>query len=135
MKKTHVALLAVLVATAAAIGTYAVTRTTELGVQARATSGGDVNAVVAARTRRLDAFEAQLRKALAKKPPALPSLPKIEPIQAQPRRVASPVIPVVSRPATITVRRAATSPAPTTKHREHEDEGSEDEDSEGEDDD
>lgn len=133
MKKTHVVMLAVLVAATVAIGTFAVTRTTELGVQAQAASGDDVNTVVAARTRRLDAFEAQLRKTLAKKPPALPSLPKTTPVQAQPVRVAAPVAPVASRPSTITVRRAA-SPAPVSSHREDENEDAQ-EDSEGEHDD
>jgi hypothetical protein len=123
MRKTHVALLAVLVAAAAAIGTYAVTRTTELGVQARAASSDDVNKVVATRTRRLDTLEAQLHKALTKKPPALPSLPKVSSVQAQPVNVAKPVTPIVSRPATVTVRRAA-APAPAAGAHEHDHEAS-----------
>ncbi|MHB8059609.1 MAG: hypothetical protein ACYDHO_02095 [Gaiellaceae bacterium] len=135
MKKTHVALLAVLVAAAAAIGTYAATRTTELGVQARAASNDDVNAVVTARTRRLNAFEDQLRKTLAAKPPKLPSLPKIKPVpaqyqsavRAQPAPVSQPVVSrpaTTPRPATITVRRAAVRTTPVSAHSERDSESS-----------
>jgi hypothetical protein len=113
MSKSHVVALAVLIAAATAIGTYAATRTTELGVQARAASSNGVDRVVTVRTRRLDSLEAQLRKTLAKKPPALPALPKA---QTQPRQATRFVS---SPPAAVTVTRVA-SAAPATSHGEHE---------------
>jgi hypothetical protein len=108
MKKSHVFVLAVLIAVGSALGTYALTRTTELGVQAREASSKDVDAVVATRTRQLNALEISLRKALAKKPPALPALPKkvkALPVQSSPR-VYTPA-PVSITPARATVTRVA----------------------------
>jgi len=130
MKKSHVFVLAVLIAGGATLGTFALTRTTELGVQARATSTKDVGAVVATRTRQLDAMEISLRKALAKKPPRLPALPKLEapPPQPAPRVYASSPV-AAAAPAPVTVTRAA-APAPaagqaTAHEREHESSGGE----------
>jgi hypothetical protein len=105
MRKSHVVVLALLIAVGSMLGTYALTRTTELGVQAQKTSSESVDAVVAARSRQLNALEASLRKALVKKPPPLPALPKIK---AQPSQPA----PRVYTPAPVVVTRAA-APAPT----------------------
>ena len=110
MRNSHVVVLAVLIAVGSMLGTYALTRTTELGVQAREASSKDVDAVVATRTRQLNALETSLRKALAKKPPALPALPKkvkALPVQLQSSpRVYTPA-PVSITPARATVTRVA----------------------------
>jgi hypothetical protein len=113
MKKSHVFVLAVLIATGATFGTYALTRTTELGVQARTASKKSTDATIAARSQQLNALERSLRKALAKKPPSLPKLPKLKaPAPAPVPRVYASA-PVVSHaPAPVTVTRAA-APAPT----------------------
>jgi hypothetical protein len=92
MRKSHVIVVAVLVAAGAAIGALALARTTELGVKARGDSKKSADAVVAARTKQLDALERSLQKALAKKPPKLPPLPKA---QAQ----TQPAPPVSAAPA------------------------------------
>ena len=108
MRKSHVVVLAVLIAVGSMLGTYALTRTTELGVQAREASTKDVDAVVATRTRQLNVLETSLRKALAKKPPPLPALPKkvkAIPVQSSPR-VYTPA-PVSITPARATVTRVA----------------------------
>jgi hypothetical protein len=109
MRKSHVVVLALLIAVGSMLGTYALTRTTELGVQAREASSKDVDAAVATRARQLNALEISLRKALAKKPPPLPALPKkvkALPVQSSPR-VYTPV-PVASvTPARATVIRVA----------------------------
>jgi hypothetical protein len=116
MKKSHVFVLAVLVATGAMLGTYALTRTTELGVQARTASKASTDAAIAARTRQLNALEVSLRKALAKKPPKLPKLPpkvKVQPPRPAPHVYAAAPI-VRSAPAPVTVTRVAT-PAPVSQ--------------------
>jgi len=113
MKKSHVFVLAVLIAVGATLGTYALTRTTELGVQARTASKKGTDATIAARTRQLNALEQSLHKALAKKPPRLPALPKLKAPapRSAPRVYAS--APVTSHaPAPVIVTRAA-APAPT----------------------
>lgn len=134
MRKSHVFVLAVLIAVGSALGTYALTRTTELGVQARTASSKNTDAIVAARARQLNAVQASLRKALAKKPPPLPPLPKIKasPPQTAPRVYVSTPAPItrVAAPAPV-VRRAApvkqARQAPTHE-REHESSGGEHDD-------
>jgi hypothetical protein len=69
MSKSHIALIAGLLALAAVVGTVAATRTVSLG----STNRQSVNATVAARTRQLDRLQASLQRALAKKPAALPA--------------------------------------------------------------
>ncbi len=126
MRKSHVVVLALLIAVGSVLGTYALTRTTELGVQAREASSKDVDAAVATRARQLNALEISLRKALAKKPPALPALPKkvkALPVQSSPR-VYTPVPVASTTPARATVIRVAAAPRPsasrTSTGRAHE---------------
>ena len=118
MRKSHVLVLAVLIAVGSALGTFALTRTTELGVKAREASTKDVDAVVTARTRQLNALEISLHKALAKKPPKLPALPKIKKAQPAPpaARVYAPVASVAPPRATVT-RVAAPAPAASRTSR------------------
>ncbi|HEY5159861.1 MAG TPA: hypothetical protein VII83_02200 [Gaiellaceae bacterium] len=117
MRKSHVLVLAVLIAVGSALGTFALTRTTELGVKAREASTKDVDAAVAARRRQLNALEISLRKALAQKPPKLPALPKLK--KPQPVQVATrvytpaPVTSVAPAPAPI-ARVVAPKPKPAT---------------------
>lgn len=132
MRKSHVVVLALLIAVGSMLGTYALTRTTELGVQAQTASSKNTNAIVVARTRQLNAVEASLHKALAKKPPPLPALPKkikAQPPQPAPRVYASAPVPVtrVAAPAPVVrqaapVKRALQAPA---HEREHESSGGE----------
>ena len=64
-------IVAGLISAAAVLGLVAVTRTTALGTAHRQSS----DATITARIQQLDRFEASLRHALARKPPALPKLP------------------------------------------------------------
>jgi len=70
LKRRHVILAALLIAIAAALGTYALTRTTSLGLKAKNTTPGNTSA--AQWTRELNADNAALTRALAMKPPPLP---------------------------------------------------------------
>ncbi len=133
MRKSHVFVLAVLIAVSSALGTYALTRTTELGVQAREASSKDVDAVVATRTRQLNALEISLRKALAKKPPPLPPLPKkvkAIPVQAAPRAYTPALAPItrVAAPAPVVRRAAPVKQAGQEPDHEREPSGGEEDD-------
>ena len=112
MRRTHVVAVAVLIGIAAALGTYAATRTSDLGVQARKGSDKAAAAQIAAKTKRLDALEASLHKALARKPPALPPLPKAQPQSQAPQRL------VYTAPQPTVIRSA--SPAPAARSGEQE---------------
>jgi hypothetical protein len=105
MHKVHVFLIAGALAAAAVLGTTAALRTTSLGRAHRA--AGD--AAVTARAKQLDRFEAALRRRLAKRPPALPAVPKAAP--AAPAAAAPRV--VYRRPPAIVV----------VKHTHHGDDG------------
>ena len=68
MNRLHLTLVAALLAAAAVLGTVAATHTVSLGARTGTTG-------VVAKTRQLQRFEASLRRALAKRPPALPAAP------------------------------------------------------------
>lgn len=69
MKRTSALLVSLAIGVAAIFGVFAVSRTLSLGNHARSAT----SAQIAAKTRQLAKYEASLRKALAKKPPALPA--------------------------------------------------------------
>jgi|SRR5450759_2283713 hypothetical protein len=122
MRKSHVVVVAVLIAIGTALGTYAVTRTTELGARAQTASSKTADAAVASRARRLKALEASLQKALARKPPALPPLPKLKAQPKQSARVTysaapAPTARVVRTAPVVRVTRAA-SPTPPARRGE-----------------
>jgi hypothetical protein len=87
VKKIHFAVVAVLLGLAAILGTFAMTRTAQIG--AASTSAQD--AAVAERTKQLNAFEASLKRRLAasSKPAA------VKPPAAAPRIVYHRPPPVV----------------------------------------
>jgi hypothetical protein len=93
MDKVRLTIAAGLIAAAAVLGLIAVTRTTALGTANRQSA----DAAIAARIRQLDRFEASLRHALTRKPPALPQL--------RARKTAAPAAPrvVYRRPPAIVV--------------------------------
>jgi hypothetical protein len=132
MSKRHVVAAALLIGIGAALGTYAVTRTSDLGVSARASSKKANDATVTVQTRRLNALEASLRKALAQKPPALPRIPKLQPAPQSSRVVYSAAPAPASRsavrsaaPATST--RTTAAPARGDEQDHEQESGSEDE--------
>jgi len=127
MTKGHVVAAALLIGIGAALGTYALTRTSALGVSARVSSKKAADATVTVQTRRLDAIEKSLRKALARKPPVLPKIPKLRPAP-QPRVVyaaaPAPINRVVVRSAApVRSTRAAAAPA-SHREQDHESEHS-----------
>ena len=103
MKKLHVSLIALLLAIAAVIGTFAATRTASLGTSSRQAS----NAAYTAKVTQLDAFSAKLRQELAAKPAQIQ-------IKAPARSAVTPRV-VYRRPPAIIV----------VKHTHHGDDGSE----------
>lgn len=72
MNRRHVAVIALFLALALVAGMFAAVRTTRLGATATASVPA---AQIAAKNRQLDRFEAKLRVAAKKRPPALPALP------------------------------------------------------------
>jgi hypothetical protein len=105
MRKIDAILLAVLLAVAAVLGTLAVTRSVRLGMQSKTNTSQNVDAIVAAHTRKLNANEAALRRALAKKPPKLPALPVA---------TSSPRTSSVQTQPIVVVTRAPSAVAPST---------------------
>jgi aminoglycoside phosphotransferase (APT) family kinase protein len=110
MSKLHVTLIASLLAAAATLGAIAVTHTVKLGAANRAST----ETTVLTRTKRLDQFEASLRRALAHKPPALPAIPKTTAVSSAAAPAAAPQPRVVyRRPPPIVV----------VRHTQHGDDG------------
>ena len=71
MNRTRALIVSLAVGVAAIAGVFALGHTLSLGNQAHATTDNQV----AQRTAQLNHYEASLRKALAHKPPALPTVP------------------------------------------------------------
>ena len=109
MRKRHVVAVALLIGIGAALGTFAVTRTSELGVSSRASSKKVADATVTVQTRRLNALEASLRKALALRPPALPRIPKLRPAPQ-----SSPVVYSAAPAPTTRVASRSAAPVPNS---------------------
>ena len=120
MKRSHAVLLALLLGVAVVAATFAVMTTTSLGMSAKAAAPAGSSARIAARNHKLDKTEAALRRALGKKPPALPKLPKR--VSAQPHVVQvssspAPTQPVASAPT------ASTTPPSASHETEPSDDG------------
>jgi hypothetical protein len=110
MQKAQVVLVAAGLALAAVLGTIAATKTVSLGSTQRHSS----DAAVTARTKQLDRFEASLRRALAKKTPALPKMPKA-PV------IARPAVSAVAPRPRVVYRRPP--PVVVVRHVHHGDDG------------
>ena len=125
MKSSHAVLLSCLLAVAAVAGTLALLKTTSLGVQAKPAAAAVSAEQAAARNAQLDRTEAALRRALRKKPPALPKLPARQTPAAHPASVGPS-----SSSSQGAVIAAAPAPEPTSSESdghesEHEDGGTE----------
>jgi len=107
MSRTNVAVIAGLLAVAAMLGTIAATHTVALG----AAQKQKANASVQQRAKQLAAYEASLNRALARKTPALPAVPKTP--TASPSATAPQQRVVYRRPPAIVV----------VKHTHHRDDG------------
>ena len=116
MNKLHITIVAGLLAAAAVLGTFAATHTVSLGAAHTRASNGNV----LVRAKRLNRFEASLRKALAKKPPALPAVPTASVAQQPAAPSAQPRV-IYQRPPAIVV----------VRHTQHGDDGASREASDG----
>jgi hypothetical protein len=117
MNKLNVAAIAGMLAFAGVLGTIAATHTVSLG----ASHQKSASSTLRLQTKKLNRFEAALRRQLAKKPPKLPAVPKtlvVAPARA-PQQVQQQV--VYRRPPPVVV----------VKHTHHGDDGSEHEGSGG----
>jgi hypothetical protein len=110
MNRFNIAVIAGLLALAAVLGTVAATHTVALGTAQKQKA----NTTVQSRTKQLAAYEASLKRALAKKPPALPAVPKAPPAASASVPAAQQRV-VYRRPPAIVV----------VKHTHHGDDGSE----------
>ena len=122
MRRPHAFLIALLLGLTVVAAGYAVLRTTSLGMSAKQTAAIP-DEQIAARKAKLDKVEAALARALAKKPPALPKLPK---------RRSAPVARVVSAPAPSSASTRSSNSGPGSIHGDddsddsHEDDGGDD---------
>jgi hypothetical protein len=107
MNRFNIAVVAGLLALAAVLGTVAATHTVALGTAQKQKA----NATVQSRAKQLAAYEASLRHALAKKPPALPAVPKTPAVA--PSAPAAQQRVVYQRPPAIVI----------VKHTHHGDDG------------
>jgi len=100
MNKLHITIVAGLLAAAAVLGTFAAGRTVSLGAAHKKASNGNV----LTRSKQLNRFEASLQKALAKKPPALPAVPKASAARQPGAASAQPRVIYQRPPAIVVVR-------------------------------
>jgi hypothetical protein len=112
VSKPQITIVAALLAAAAVLGAVAMTHTVSLGAALARPS----DAKLLARAKQLDRFEASLRRALARTPPALPKIPKAAAAAAQQAGPSAPAAPrvVYQRPPAIVV----------VRHLHHGDDGS-----------
>ena len=110
MNRIHVLVASVIVGLSAIFGLAAATKTAGIGAPKPTTSQVS-GQTIAARQRKLDRVQAALRRARAKRPPALPVVP------------AAPRTQLVAQPAPV-----AGSASPTSWDDEHEDEEEGDDD-------
>jgi hypothetical protein len=106
MKPVHVIAVAFVLGAAAVLGVLAAVRTTEIGAAANGSAHVSTTAI-AARSKKLNAAERALRRALNDRPPALPPIPTT-------RRPAQAPQVVYRRPAPLIVLRHGQS------HGDHE---------------
>lgn len=140
MARKHAVVVALFLGLAAAVGGFAAIKTAALGQpQARASASTNESAALLRRTRILDRQEVALRRAIAKRPPRLPKVPKFAPVSiprpAVPAQVAT-ASSAAAAPQT-TVRYVRPALVIVTKHRagggEHESEHQEPEHEGGDD--
>jgi type II secretory pathway pseudopilin PulG len=108
MKPIHALAIAAVLAVASVVGVTAATKTATLGASARQASA----ASLATRAHKLDSFEAALKRALRRKPPALPKVSAVHGA-AGAAPGGSPLLGTASAPRVIYRR-----PAPIIIHKQ-----------------
>jgi hypothetical protein len=125
MSRLHSTLVAFILGGAAAAGLFAAVHTVRLGQNVSAAKAAPVAArKIAARQAKLDRWSRSLQKARAKRPPALPRLPKFKPVQSPPAAPAAAPPPAAAvaaapqvkyvRPTVVRYRHASSSPKTST---------------------
>ena len=106
MSRLHSTLVALVLSAATAAGLFAAVKTVRLGQKAAAPKAVPAAArEIASRQAKLDRWSKSLQESRAKRPPALPKLPKYQPVHAQPAAPASaPASPEASAPPVRYVR-------------------------------
>jgi hypothetical protein len=130
MARKHAFVLAIVLGLAATVGAVAAVTTARLGQpQANAPTIASQNAALRTRTRLLDRQEAALRRALTKRPPRLPNVPRFAPVSAPARsaQAASAPAPVAAAAAAPRVQYVRPAPIVIVKHHPHGDDGHEQE--------
>jgi hypothetical protein len=120
MKRSHALVLALLLGAAAMVATYAVLRTTSLATGANAAPAVS-SADIAARSARLDKAQKALRRALARKPPALPKLPERVTSQSRLTHVAQTPAQLAPSPPSATSQPSSESEHEVDSEGEHDD--------------
>lgn len=111
MSKLNVAAIAGLLAFAAVLGTIAATHTVSLGTSNKQSA----TSTLRSQMKKLDRFEAALKRQLAKKPPKLPAVPKAPVVAPAARAPQAQQQVVYRRPPPVVV----------VKHSQHGDDGEE----------
>ena len=123
MARTHALILSLFLGLAAGAGALAAVQTAHLGQQSAAASASTRQSTKAlrARAKLLDREQIALRRALAKRPPKLPRVPKFAPVAAAPAQ--APAAPVSASGSAVAaaprVRYVRPAPVVVVKHRSH----------------
>ena len=104
MNRVHALVVSVVLGTAGVAGAVATTRTMHLGAASASPAQVDRSAL-RTRTRRLDTWSKALARTLAKRPPALPAMPRFAPV----------AIPSYAATAIPVARTVAATPEPTSQ--------------------
>jgi hypothetical protein len=137
MSRLHSTFIALVLAAATATGLFAAVHSVRLGQKVSATHPTSVSARdIASRRAKLARWSRSLHRALAKRPPALPKLPKFAPVQVPqaptpataPAAAATPAAPPVTyvRPKPVVTYRHAATPTTSTTTTWSDDGGSDD---------
>jgi hypothetical protein len=105
MARRNALIISLFLAVALVLGTTAMLRTTRLGARATA---APATAQLAAKSRQLDRYERQLRRAAHQRPPALPPLPPLPPrtaVAQAPAAQPAQVVYVRPKPIVKTIHR------------------------------
>jgi hypothetical protein len=90
MSRLHSTLVALVLSAATAAGLFAAVKTVQLGQKASAPKAAPAAArEIASRQAKLDRWSKSLQQSRAKRPPALPKLPRYQPVHARPAAPAS----------------------------------------------
>jgi hypothetical protein len=132
MARKHAFILAIALGLAATVGALAAVDTAQLGKpQAKPSTVAAQNVALRKRTGLLDRQQAALKRALAKRPPRLPKVPKFAPVAMPapaPAQVAAPAsAPAPAAAPSQRVQYVRAAPVVVVKHRSHDDEDEGDE--------